>query len=190
METNKLISVKNNKTLTLSDPSIISTESLILNGVDNKIKIDKINDSISQFSLHCIFKVTDLSKSNFIISDMSEGNKFNITIRPSDNRLSVSIGNTAKMEIEYIPDNNFHHLGVSVMDNGWAMVYIDGEKVKEGQVARHTLTDNMYMGYNAYYGNKGYSSVEYKCLYIYDSALSSDDIRTMYNSLKNSYGIG
>ena len=42
-----------------------------------------------------------LSKNNFIISDMSEGNKFNMTIRPSDNRLSVSIGNTAKIEVEY-----------------------------------------------------------------------------------------
>ena len=189
LETNKLTSVRNSKTLTLSDPSILNTESLILNGVDNKIKIDKINDSISQISLHCIFKATDLSKSNFIISDMSEKNKFNITIRPSDNKLSVSIGKNSKLEVAYIPDNNFHHFGVSIMTDGWTMIYIDGVKVKEGAATKYTLTDNMYMGYNAYYGNSGYSSGEYKCLYIYDSVPSSDDIKTIYDSLKLSYGI-
>ena len=189
LETNKLTSVRNGKTLTLSDPSILSTESLILNGVDNKIKIDKINDSISQFSLHCIFKVTDFSKRNFIISDMSAGNEFNMTLRSADNILSVSFGNNIKKDVEYIPDNNFHHFGVSVMSDGWTMIYIDGAKVAEQKLARHTLTGNMYMGYNSYYGDSGYTSGEYKCLYIYDSIPSSADIKTIYDSLKNSYGI-
>ena len=75
------------------------------------------------------------------------------------------------------------------MSDGYTMVYIDGAKVKEGRLTEHTLTDNMYMGYNAYYGNSGYSSGEYKCLYIYDSVPSSDDIKTICDSLKLSYGI-
>ena len=190
LEANKLTSVKNSKTLTLSDPSILSTESLILNGVDNKITIDKIKDSISEFSIHCIFKATDLSKSIFIISDMSANNVFTMTIRPSDNILSVSTGYQSTIDVEYIPDNNFHHFGVSRYSDGWTMIYIDGKKVVENRLDKpHTLTNNMYMSYNSYYGDSGYSAGEYKCLYIYDSIPSSDDIKTIYNSLKLSYGI-
>ena len=77
-----------------------------------------------------------------------------------------------------------------MMDNGWTMIYIDGVKVAENKLERrHTLTGNMYMGYNSYYGDTGYSSGEYKCLYIYDSIPSSDDIKTICDSLKLSYGI-
>ena len=190
LEANKLTSVKNGKTLTLSHPSILSTESLILNGVNNKITIDKIADSISAFSIHCIFKVTDLSKSNYVISDMSDNNTFALSIRPQENILSVSTGGPSKIEFEYVPDNNFHHFGVSMMADGWTMIYIDGVKVTEIKLERrHTLTGNMYMSYSSYYGDTGYSSGEYKCLYIYDSIPSSDDIKTIYDSLKLSYGI-
>ena len=121
---------------------------------------------------------------------MSSGNTFNLSIRPSDNILSLSIGNNSKLEAEYIPDNNFHHYGVSILSDGWTIVYVDGKKFIEGKLsARHTLTGNMYMGYNSYYGDTGYLSREYKCLYIYDSIPSSDDIKTIYSSLKLIYGI-
>lgn len=162
-----------------------SSGAVLFDGTDDYFSVGSLSSITTNQGVVVIqasFKLTDLTKTAFILADnISPNSNIVVAIRPQDSVIRVQKGN-ATVNYSYTADTNWHFLTLKLGDAA-SYAYIDDTQIASGNGVQAALglknAANLKMG--AYPTYNGYSSYYLRSLYIYAKTLTDAEIENNYD---------
>ena len=186
--TQALIDLTGNNTLTASSLTYASDNTFSFNGSSDVIRINNnLFSGTSNFTVCAIAKTTNSASTDYIFGNYGLGNN-GAELYFYNSKLSQYIAGTYVNGVATISSNQWYHI-TSVRSSGLVTLYVNGSVDNNGSASGSIPTTNPFTIGNGHdYTSEAFGG-DIAIVKVYNIALTADQVKQNYNALRGRFGL-